>query len=124
MTWLVFSITLRAADMGFFTFCTIVTDPAFLVLPSIILASISIVPLSVSTDPRPALNNSESSITLTAASTASNALPSFFSMLSPAYNAYSNLALYAASKNYVIDALVIVPAPPCIANANFLLSIP
>jgi len=49
-------MTRRASEMGFFTVVRPETAPHRLLDPSMILASISTVPFSVRTDPRPELN--------------------------------------------------------------------
>jgi hypothetical protein len=49
-------MTRRAREIGFFTVETPDTAPHLLLLPSMILASISTVPFAVRADPRPELN--------------------------------------------------------------------
>ena len=58
-------MTSRASETGFFTVVTPDTAPHRLLVPSIMLASISTVPLSVSADPRPELNKGSVSNSLT-----------------------------------------------------------
>ncbi|MNY39814.1 hypothetical protein D3C86_1745180 [compost metagenome] len=72
-----FNITVFAAVIGFLIVVTDATEPAIKFFPSIIDASISFLPSLVNTAPFPALNNGESSIIFTAASTASMLFPPF-----------------------------------------------
>lgn len=84
-------MTFLAADIGFFIFVVLATDPALLSFPSIILASSSFTPLEEKTAPFPALNIYESSRTRIAVSTASREVPRSFSIFYPAWSAYRSL---------------------------------
>lgn len=58
-------MTRRASEIGFFTVETPDTAPHLLLVPSMILASISTVPFAVRADPRPELNKGSVSNCLT-----------------------------------------------------------
>ena len=68
------------------------TAPADRSLPFMIAASISFSPVSEKTDPFPALNNGESSMTITDAVTASRAVPPASRMAEPLSSASCNLS--------------------------------
>ena len=108
-----FSITARAAVIGFLMVVTPATAPASLVLPSMIEASSSFLPSLVKTAPLPALKSGSSSNTLTVASTASTLVPPLARISWPAFSARSSEARYCASISGVMLLRVMVPEPPC-----------
>ncbi|GIT77969.1 MAG: hypothetical protein Ct9H300mP32_3510 [Verrucomicrobiota bacterium] len=103
-----FSITARAARMGFFTVVTPPTAPACSARPSIIDASSSFLPSAVKTAPLPALNTGASSIMTMAASTASSALPPCLRIVCPARSDCSSVAWYSRSCSGVSTSRSIV----------------
>ena len=92
------------------------TAPAFKVFPSITEASNSFFPSFVNTAPLPALNRESSSSIFIADSTASIAVPPFFKIALPAFNAFCKPCIYNFSFSGVMLLLRIVPAPPCITR--------
>ena len=70
---------MRASSIGFLTWRTPATAPAFCVAPSMIAASSSLMPAWLNTAPLPALKSGESSRIFTAATTASRLVPPFSS---------------------------------------------
>src|SRR5205814_336553 len=111
-----FSMTARAAEIGFLMIVTPATEPAFIVFPSMIAESSSLRPSCVKTAPLPALKSGESSRMRIDASTASRLVPPRARMACPAFSASSSLARIWASASAVMFLRVIVPAPPQIAD--------
>src|SRR5437763_1729026 len=116
MTCFDFSITARAAEIGFLMTVTPATDPAASVCPFMMAASISFFPSCVKTAPLPALNSGESSRMRMLASTASRLEPPFISTACPVRSASSSFSRYCFSISGVMLARVMVPAPPCMTS--------
>ena len=110
MTWGDFSMTARAARIGFFTTVTPATAPAQWSFPSMIEASSSFFPSWVNTAPLPALNSGESSRTTTAASTTSGPCRPAC-QAQPARRAACRSRRYAASNSGVSPFLKGAPPP-------------
>src|ERR1051325_7871132 len=117
-----FSITARAAVIGFLMIATPATEPAFFVFPSMIAASSSFFPSCVNTAPFPALKSGESSMKRTVASTASRLEPPLARTACPICSASLSAARYSRSRSSVMFLRLIVPAPPCITSMNLLAS--
>jgi len=105
---------MRARLTGFLMSVSSPVAPAMSVLPSIMLASISMRLSMVRVEPSPALNTGLSSMERTAVSTASRAEPPVFSMVYP---------VLAAVLTPVIPAWwrsgCQAPAPPCMTITGF-----
>lgn len=112
--WSVFSMVMRARLTGFLMSVSRLVAPARRVLPSITDASISMRLSIVKAEPNPALKAESSSIALTAASTASKAVPLTFSMLYPVWTAVLT-PLSPAGLRSECQA----PAPPCTTITGF-----
>jgi hypothetical protein len=108
-TWRPSASTARAARTGLRTPRTAATAPAARVAPSMIEASSSTRPYSVSAAPRPALNSGSSSSTTTAASTASSAAPPAASTPWPASTAAAAPARIRSARS---GSEINPPAPP------------
>ncbi len=110
-----FSMVRRARLMGFLMSLSKPVAPARRVSPSIMEASISMCLSMVSVEPRPALKTGLSSMLLTAASTASNAVPlGDFRMRYPAL-----AAVFTPSIPAFLLSGCHAPAPPCTITTGF-----
>ena len=110
----VFSIMRRARVTGFLMLVRSPVAPAMRVFPSIMLASISMRLSMVSVEPSPALNVGLSSMVLTAASTASRAVPPVFRMSNPVL-----AAVLAPVIPGFLRSGCHAPAPPWITITGF-----
>ncbi len=107
------SSTARAALTGLRVRRTVHTAPAARVAPSMIEASSSCSPVSVNAAPWPALKCGLSSITTTAACTASSADPPARRICQPARRAWARWSRLSAHSAALSRWLLSVPQPPC-----------
>lgn len=101
-----------ANSIGFFMLVKLVTAPHFKFLPSIIAASISLIPEFEKTDPLPALNSRESSRILITSTTTSVPFTPFSNNLCPSETALFKTVMYAFSSSSLNEFLIILPKKP------------
>ena len=104
----VLSIIALANEIGFFILLTAATEPKFRELPSTIIASNSTNPSSFNAEPIPALKLGSSSITFTALSTASRALPPESKTPRASLAALSTPFIRSSNRSFGVSH-----APPC-----------